>query len=133
MSTVNERFFELRTALGLTQAELGDIIDIKKATISMIESGKANLSKRARLKLLQTYNVNPDWLDNGNGTMFVEDLKGNEEDLSKFLSDVLQLDDSDIRKKIIMAMAKVPSEYWDAIAGTIETFVDTFKSSNSKN
>lgn len=133
MSTVNERFFELRTALGLTQAELGDIIDIKKATISMIESGKANLSKRARLKLLQTYNVNPDWLDNGNGTMFVEDLKGNEEDLSKFLSDVLQLDDSDIRKKIIMAMAKVPSEYWDAIAGTVETFVDTFKSSNSKN
>lgn len=133
MSTVNERFFELRTALGLTQAELGDIIGIKKATISMIESGKANLSKRARLKLLQTYNVNPDWLDNGNGTMFVEDLKGNEEDLSKFLSDVLQLDDSDIRKKIIMAMAKVPSEYWDAIAGTVETFVDTFKSSNSKN
>ena len=132
MSTVNERFFELRTALGLTQAELGDIIDIKKATISMIESGKANLSKRARLILLQTYNVNPDWLDNGNGSMFVEDLKGNEEDLSKFLSDVLQLDDSDIRKKIIMAMAKVPSEYWDAIAGTVETFVDTFKNTSTK-
>ena len=75
MSTVNERFFELRTALGLTQAELGDIIDIKKATISMIESGKANLSKRARLILLQTYNVNPDWLDNGNGSMFVEAIQ----------------------------------------------------------
>ncbi len=132
MEEINERFFELRTALKLTQSEIGEVLGMKKAAVSQIELGRCGLSKRARLILLQTYNVNPDWLDNGIGTMFVEDLKGNEEDLSKFLSDVLQLDDSDIRKKIIMAMAKVPSEYWDAIAGTVETFVDTFKSSNSK-
>ena len=33
MEEINERFFELRTALKLTQSEIGEVLGMKKAAV----------------------------------------------------------------------------------------------------
>lgn len=55
--------------MGMTQDQLGEILGVKKSTLSMIETGKAALSNRNKQTLVQKLNVNPDWLDNGEGEM----------------------------------------------------------------
>ncbi len=123
MNAINDRFFELRIKLGLKQGELADVLGVTKASVSQIESGKIGVSKKVRLILLQEYNVNPQWLDEGIGTMFMEE--SHEKELEQFIAEVLKVDDTDIRKRILMAIAKVPTEYWSHIAETVEIFVDT--------
>ena len=45
-------------------------LGIGKAALSMIETGKVRLSARNKNILVQDFNVNPDWIDNGEGKMF---------------------------------------------------------------
>lgn len=65
-----DRLKLLRKAIGLTQEQLAQRLGIGKAALSMIETGKAALSSRNKNILVQELNVNPDWLDNGEGQMF---------------------------------------------------------------
>ena len=69
MSAINERVKEIRRSLGMTQDQLGEILGVKKSTLSMIETGKAALSHRNRQTLIQKLNINPDWLETGRGEM----------------------------------------------------------------
>ncbi len=67
---MNERIKLIRKQLGMTQEQLAQHLGIGKAALSMIETGKARLSNRNRNILVQELNVNPEWLDDGQGTMF---------------------------------------------------------------
>ncbi len=67
---MNERVKMIRKTLGLTQEQLAQRLGIGKAALSMIETGKARLSSRNRNILIQDLNVNPEWLETGEGEMF---------------------------------------------------------------
>lgn len=63
----------IRKQLGLTQEQLAQHLGIGKAALSMIETGKSRLSERNKNILIHDLNVNPDWLDTGQGGMFNAD------------------------------------------------------------
>jgi phage repressor protein C with HTH and peptisase S24 domain len=63
----------IRKTLGMTQEQLSQRLGIGKTALSMIETGKARLSTRNRNILIQELNVNPDWLETGNGAIFNAD------------------------------------------------------------
>ena len=54
----------------MTQEQMAQRLGIGKAALSMIETGKARLSARNKNILVQDFNVNPDWVDSGEGKMF---------------------------------------------------------------
>ncbi|MBP3290519.1 MAG: helix-turn-helix transcriptional regulator [Alistipes sp.] len=60
----------IRKELKLTQEQLAQRLGIGKAALSMIETGKCGLSTRNKNILVQDLNVNPDWLETGEGDMF---------------------------------------------------------------
>ena len=60
----------IRKELKLTQDQLAQRLGIGKAALSMIETGKCGLSTRNKNILVQDFNVNPDWLETGEGKMF---------------------------------------------------------------
>ena len=45
-------------------------LGIGKAALSMIETGKCGLSTRNKNILVQDFNLNPEWIDTGEGEMF---------------------------------------------------------------
>ncbi len=60
----------IRKALKMTQEQLAQRLGVGKTALSMIETGKSGLSSRNKNILVQELNVNPDWLDTGEGEMF---------------------------------------------------------------
>ena len=74
MNPINERISILRKELGLTQDEFGDQIGIKKSAVSKLENGTNNLTDGMYKLILRTFNVNPSWLELGEGPMFEDTL-----------------------------------------------------------
>ena len=70
METIGERVRLIRKQLEMTQEQMAQRLGIGKAALSMIETGKARLSARNKNILVQDFNVNPDWVDSGEGKMF---------------------------------------------------------------
>lgn len=69
----------------MTQEQLAQHFGIGKAALSMVETGKASLSSRNRNILVQEFNVNPEWLDEGRGEMFNAHGGATSKDINKFL------------------------------------------------
>lgn len=67
---MNVRIKELRKELSLTQDVFAAELGIKKSALSMIETGKTNLSERNREIIIDKFNVNAAWLDSGEGEKF---------------------------------------------------------------
>lgn len=65
--TVQERLIKIRTDAGISQAEFGNRLNIGSSTVSLIESGKRNLTARTAADICDKFNVNPEWLENGVG------------------------------------------------------------------
>ena len=68
--TQGERVFEIRKALGLTMDKFGEKLGVQKSAISKIEKDKVNLSDQMVKLICREYNVNYDWLMDGEGDMF---------------------------------------------------------------
>lgn len=69
--TENERLKLLRTQLGLTQRVFSQALEIKQGSYSDVERGKAGVSAVLMKNLIRRYRVNPLWLCEGEGTMFI--------------------------------------------------------------
>ena len=71
MSTSGSRFKELRLKLNLSQEEMGQIFNLTKSYISLVERDKSQLSADSFKKLFLDYKVNLNWLIAGEGDMFL--------------------------------------------------------------
>ena len=69
---MNERIKQLRKALGFTQQEFAERIGVKRNTIAQYEIGRNEPINSVLNLICNEYNVNPDWLRNGSGEMFIE-------------------------------------------------------------
>ena len=68
--TQGERVLEIRKALGLTMDKFGEKLGVQKSAISKIEKDRVNLSDQMVKLICREYNVNYDWLMDGEGEMF---------------------------------------------------------------
>lgn len=67
---MNERIKQLRQTLNLSGEKFGAKIGLGRSAISLIESGKTNLTEQTILFICTAYNVNEQWLRTGEGSMF---------------------------------------------------------------
>lgn len=68
--TQGERVKEIRKALDLTLDKFGEKVGVKKQTVSRIENGINNVTEQMILSICREFNVNYDYLVNGEGEMF---------------------------------------------------------------
>lgn len=79
----------------MTQADLANILKIKQSTVSMIENGNTELTDRNKEILIEKLNVNPDFLENGNGPIFLPELP--EDEFSRIISEIEESEDEFIK------------------------------------
>ena len=83
---MNERLKILRKSLGLTQTEFGKRIGMTMQGIQKWEKGKSKPQQSTIKALISTFNVNPDWLLNGTGEMFLDNTSRQQE-----VSDIISI------------------------------------------
>ncbi|MEH3452395.1 helix-turn-helix transcriptional regulator [Phytobacter diazotrophicus] len=70
--TLAERLKEARSARGLTQKALGELVGVSQAAIQKIETGKAEQTTKL-VDIARALKVRPEWLGSGLGAMKVSD------------------------------------------------------------
>lgn len=109
---IGTRVKKVRLRKGISQEQFGKIIGIKKAAVSKIENGENSLSKGNLLAICRQFNVNKEWLINGNGEMFTP--KSKEDEIRNFFESAIS-SDSDIAKiqrKFISTLVSLDEEEW---------------------
>lgn len=71
-TTLAERLKEARSAQGLTQKALGELVGVSQAAIQKIETGKAEQTTKL-VDIARALKVRPEWLGSGLGAMKVSD------------------------------------------------------------
>ena len=69
---LKERIKQLRKALGMTQQKFADAIGVKQNTVAQYEIGRNEPIDSVVNLICKEYNVNPDWLRDGTGEMFID-------------------------------------------------------------
>ena len=64
-----ERLKEIRLKFNKTQNEMAEIIGISRSTYTGIEKGKATLTERNKMLIIDKLNINPIWFETGKGEM----------------------------------------------------------------
>lgn len=68
---INKRVKEVRIALKLTQTQFADTLGIRQSSLSAIENGVTGTVDERNIRIIcKEFDVNEDWLRNGEGSMF---------------------------------------------------------------
>lgn len=116
--TINDRVKAVRVAKGISMEDFGKQVNVSRPAISMIESGKNNVSERIIADIVREFGVNELWLRTGEGEMFKKATRN--EELSKFFYDVLKADDESFQKRFVAALANCTPEMWELAAKFID-------------
>lgn len=110
---MNERIAELRKNRGWTQDEFAERMGISKNYVSLIENGKRIPSPRLVSDICREFGVNENWLKTGNGEKKIK-LTYNQE-IAEFANDVMELPDKNFKKRLVMALARLDDQGWNAL------------------
>lgn len=88
---MNERLKELRKNEGLTLEKFGARLGVSKVAISLIESGKNNLTEQMMKAICREFNVNEEWLRDGVGEPYIIP----EDDITSVVGNILDNPDDD--------------------------------------
>jgi len=69
---LGNRIKKIRKALDMTQTDFAKAIGVSKRAVQEWEAGRRSPSEPVLRQIEQTFNVNPEWLREGKGEMFVE-------------------------------------------------------------
>lgn len=119
---MNERIKELRKALGLTLEKFGAKLGVTKTAISNIENGNRGLTDQMFLSICREYNVNPGWLETGNGPMFRE--APNEND---YMIAASKLSDDPLVTSCLIEYAKLQPDERDIVRKYIDNLIKRYK------
>ena len=116
---MNERIKAVRKALGVTQQEFADSIKVKRNTVATYEMGRSVPSDSAIALICEKYGVNEEWLRTGSGEMFLTEAKDIQ--ISNLLGDVLNLDETDFKRRLVSALAKLDKDGWTKLEELIDS------------
>lgn len=103
----------MRKELDLTQQAFADKLGVSRNSVATYETGKSNPSDAAIALICSTYNVNRDWLENGNGEMFLQ--IDEDEELMRWAGTVLSESDESFRKRFVNMLRRLDEKDWETL------------------
>ena len=110
MSELKDRIKSLRNSLGLSQTEFGESLGAGIGVIKNLESGITTLKPAMSDLICRIYNVDPIWLETGEGEMFRK--KSRQEQIADFVGKALADDSGDFRSQLISILASLDNVGW---------------------
>lgn len=120
---VKDRIKAFRKELKLNQTEFAQKLGILQRTYSNYENGNSPIPYHLLVSISAIYGVSETWLASGEGPMR-NDVTTDDE-ISYFLGEVMGSDDSDIRKRLVSALARTSPEGWEAFSRFLDRLIET--------
>lgn len=120
MSSINERFREVREFLGQSQEEFARKASRTRSEIKNIEYGKTTPKPEVIQAICSAWNVDRIWLETGAGEPF-RPVDRNEY-IAAVLSSAITHNDS-ARDRLIRAFSQLPDEMFDQAESILEEIV----------
>lgn len=105
------RLKELRTSKSLSQTEFAAKFGVAQNAYSRYETGRVPLPLVALDNLCKTYNVRREWLETGEGSMYVEEPVDAE--IAKYFANVMGGAAPEFQRRLAAEMARMPPEAWE--------------------
>lgn len=124
--TQGDRVKDVRKTLKLTLEEFGKKVGVTKQTVSRIENGINNLTDQMVKSICREFNVNYDWLMDGEGEMF--------SDLPQTVLDELcsQYELDDLDRFIVELYVGLPKDVRDGIKASAKDLIQKRNASEEK-
>ena len=119
---MKDRIKEIRNYYKLSQEQFGARIGITRASVSQIEKGTNGASNATLLNICREFNINKDWLETGNGNMFLELSRA--EMAANIVGNAISSGD-DFVISTFVALGQLTPQQW----AVVKDFVDKIKSS----
>lgn len=116
---MNERLKLLRKTLDLSQDAFAERIGMKGSSISLLESGRRNITEQVIKSICREFNVDYGWLTTGVGEMFVD---SDEDFLARV--DAILVDENEDRRNMIKTLLYASDEDIAAVSRLVKYFYD---------
>lgn len=116
---MNERLKLLRKTLDLSQDAFAERIGMKGSSISLLESGRRNITEQVIKSICREFNVDYGWLTTGSGEMFVD---SDEDFLARV--DAILVDENGDRRNMIKTLLYASDEDIAAVSRLVKYFYD---------
>lgn len=107
---MHERIKKLRKALGLTQQEFADRLNIGRGTLANYEVGRNEPIDAVVTLICREFNVSEEWLRTGEGEMFVQRTKGDE--LTAAVERLMSGESAEFKSRLVRVLASLDEKYW---------------------
>lgn len=121
MDNIGARIKQIRTAAGLSQANMAQKIGVGQSTLAQMETGRRTVAERYIMLLASVFSVNPDWIKTGQGSMYKPAETSSSEQLL-----------SPTKKALIAAITALPDNQCDALAAAAAVAVEQLTYANEK-
>lgn len=126
---VHDRIKEIRISLGLNQSDFGNKIGLGQAGVSALEKGIRGITDRNIQLICEKFNVNEEWLRNGEGEMFLD--VSEEDEFMKAATELRISGDEGIMQAVIEYW-KMSPEQRELIKNFIINIGDAYKKNQKK-
>ena len=111
--SVGERIKKVRITLGYTQQDFCTRIGLKRNSISLVESGKRNISDQAIKSICREFNVDETWLRTGEGEMSAQQTRRDE--ITQAVEHLMSGETADFKCRLVQALSSLDEKHWVAI------------------
>lgn len=108
---IKKQIKNLRKELDMTQQEFADRLGVKRNNIAGYEAGTRNPSDGVVSLICREFNVNEDWLRNGNGEMFLPVDRN--ADIAKLTKQLLNEETNSFKNRFVSMLANLTVEEWE--------------------
>ena len=119
---MKDRIKKIRKELDLTQREFGERIGVKGNTIAQYEMGRNKPIDSVFSLICREFNVNEDWLRNGNGDMFLP--VDRENDISRLIKSLLSDESNTFKSRFITMLAGLSVSDWERLEHEAKKLLD---------
>lgn len=128
MKNIGERVKQIRKSQDLTLEKFGERIGVTKSSMSNIERGERNVTPQMFKSICREFNVNPTYLQDGTGEMFIE--LNQDSVIAGWVGRVLRDKPESFRKNAIAVMSTWTDEDWDWIEKQARAIIEGVKKSH---
>lgn len=119
---MHERLKMLRKTLGLTQQEFADKIGSKRNTIAKYEINASTPSAAVVSLICREFNVNEEWLRNGNGEMFLQSNRNS--DIARLTKELLSEESDSFKNRFISMLSNLSVDEWEYLERKAKELAD---------